>query len=368
MPNDNEIPVLGRYGGNKPGQKQPLSEDDIWQNSLPAGAFEATAAVQAAVRESFNDRPNSASPRGIGVPLGADPYRSGFVGDSLPPGVSRNRFPPGTRPTQSVPEMRQWMNEQTVGGGACGTGGLSQEEHARQGHSSPEFVRVFNALPGAEKERIAAKPPGGMKDELTDMVRRIYAGRGRNYDQEQRDAFRAQTVGGGEDPGSAAYQRQAVFMGAEARRKQRPFTGAEIRQTERSLEDFLANVKPTASGCPRCGYPETKDGGHYKGVYLKGQPCGLCGFLESGASGSWVSPLAAFQAKYLKEKDAAEQDGLLAARLPPQSALSALDVIKLRTDYSEHIMTTTGHDVRDLLAIWRLLATIDSLMAEKETV
>ncbi len=36
----------------------------------------------------------------------------------------------------------------------------------------------------------------------------------------------------------------------------------------------------SVSGCPNCGYPDTFDGEHYKGLYVKGQKCDHCGFQD----------------------------------------------------------------------------------------
>lgn len=34
--------------------------------------------------------------------------------------------------------------------------------------------------------------------------------------------------------------------------------------------------------CPKCGYPDTYDGNHYKGIYVTGRPCGHCGYTHTG--------------------------------------------------------------------------------------
>ena len=42
--------------------------------------------------------------------------------------------------------------------------------------------------------------------------------------------------------------------------------------------------------CPRCGYPDTNDGEHFKGVYTPGKPCDLCGYEAKGATGYTQMP------------------------------------------------------------------------------
>lgn len=32
--------------------------------------------------------------------------------------------------------------------------------------------------------------------------------------------------------------------------------------------------------CPECGYPDTKDGQHFKGIYTSGMPCPHCQFFQ----------------------------------------------------------------------------------------
>lgn len=32
--------------------------------------------------------------------------------------------------------------------------------------------------------------------------------------------------------------------------------------------------------CPECGYPDTKDGQHFKGIYASGMPCPHCQFFQ----------------------------------------------------------------------------------------
>lgn len=32
--------------------------------------------------------------------------------------------------------------------------------------------------------------------------------------------------------------------------------------------------------CPECGYPDTKDGQHFKGIYKSGMPCPHCQFFQ----------------------------------------------------------------------------------------
>lgn len=35
-----------------------------------------------------------------------------------------------------------------------------------------------------------------------------------------------------------------------------------------------------ATQCPKCGYPDTKDGQHFKGIYTSGMPCPHCQFFQ----------------------------------------------------------------------------------------
>lgn len=296
------------------------------------------------------------------------------------------------RPTQSVPEMRQWVN-----------GATAMEEGARRVWGDIQAQRAAGPgqiYPPLNLPTIPAGPPQGPPT-FNGMDPGFMSDLGRNYDQEQHDAFRQHTIAqGGEDPGPEAYQRRRVIVGAEAAARyapqpainndyasgyaagkraseaQRPYgflappppfisQEQERKENAEQLRKLAEMMKVKPSGCPRCGYPDTKDGSHYKGIYLPGQPCDLCGLLESGARAQQRSPLGAFRDDYREAIKVAAQDA--SNRRPPKvEPLSARECVRLRDTFCER--GGESNVVQTTLAIWRLLATIDSLMAEKETV
>lgn len=264
-----------------------------------------------------------------------------------------------TRPTQSVPEMRQWVNEQV--GQQCIDQAQVSAERAARGQFSPEFVRVFNGdksevfkvdahlrtdqVPYRQvaEQQIAAKPPAEFASGFTDH------------------------------PG---------FLAPPAP----PPRDEERKSNAESFRKLAEMMKVKPSGCPNCGYPDTKDGKHFKGIYRTGAPCDHCGAsirvegedvfqVDDQRSRDRSCPpverrplLAAFADGYVTARTLADQDMVRQSNLPPQALMTAKEVVDTRLYYTPAYMAPTGHHVGDLLTIWRLLATIDSLMAEKETV
>jgi len=46
---------------------------------------------------------------------------------------------------------------------------------------------------------------------------------------------------------------------------------------EAALDDLM--IKETTN-CPQCGYPDHAEGGPYKGIYMPGERCTFCGYLD----------------------------------------------------------------------------------------
>jgi hypothetical protein len=56
-------------------------------------------------------------------------------------------------------------------------------------------------------------------------------------------------------------------------------------------------------GCPACGYPDTFDGGHYKGIYSPGEKCSMCGYLAPAEEKPSVKNIADDLMAYLFKAD-----------------------------------------------------------------
>lgn len=66
-----------------------------------------------------------------------------------------------------------------------------------------------------------------------------------------------------------------------------------------------------SEGCPTCGFPSTRDGRHFKGIYTQGKPCPLCGFKDT--SGIRLDDL--IEEKLEKPEDRVRLAGYMASYL-----------------------------------------------------